>query len=101
MVDVDTFLTTLYVYVMVDDFCTLSLPADRHPAGDLERVRDCLLQQGSAEGYDQIWQETAQDIGVFLGNDRGLGMRWVRRDMALCVQLYGGKVCSQRSALGD
>jgi hypothetical protein len=29
MVDVDTFLTTLYV--MVDDFCKLSLPADLHP----------------------------------------------------------------------
>jgi len=26
MIDVDTFLTTLYV--MVDDFCTLSLPSD-------------------------------------------------------------------------
>ncbi len=29
MVDVDTFLTTLYV--MVDDFCKLSLPSDVHP----------------------------------------------------------------------
>src|SRR5215475_1396932 len=29
MVDVDTFLTTLYV--MVDDFCKLSLPSDFHP----------------------------------------------------------------------
>jgi hypothetical protein len=29
MIDVDTFLTTLYV--MVDDFCTLSLPSDPHP----------------------------------------------------------------------
>jgi hypothetical protein len=29
MVDVDTFLTTLYV--MVDDFCQLSLPSDLHP----------------------------------------------------------------------
>src|SRR5215510_12016453 len=29
MVDVDTFLTTLYV--MVDDFCKLSLPSDLHP----------------------------------------------------------------------
>ena len=29
MVDVDTFLTTLYV--MVDDFCTLSLPSEPHP----------------------------------------------------------------------
>ena len=29
MVDVDTFLTTLYV--MVDDFCKASLPADAHP----------------------------------------------------------------------
>jgi hypothetical protein len=30
MMDVDTFLTTLYV--MVDDFCKLSLPSDPHPA---------------------------------------------------------------------
>ncbi len=29
MVDVDTFLTTLYV--MVDDFCTTSLPPEPHP----------------------------------------------------------------------
>jgi hypothetical protein len=29
MVDVDTFLTTLYV--MVDDFCKTSLPLDLHP----------------------------------------------------------------------
>jgi hypothetical protein len=29
MVDVDTFLTTLYV--MVDDFCQTSLPPERHP----------------------------------------------------------------------
>ncbi len=29
MVDVDTFLTTLYV--MVDDFCKTSLPPDLHP----------------------------------------------------------------------
>src|SRR5215831_16735515 len=29
MVDVDTFLTTLYV--MVDDFCKLSLPPEPHP----------------------------------------------------------------------
>jgi hypothetical protein len=29
MIDVDTFLTTLYV--MVDDFCKLSLPSDPHP----------------------------------------------------------------------
>ena len=29
MVDVDTFLTTLYV--MVDDFCKLSLPCEEHP----------------------------------------------------------------------
>ena len=29
MVDVDTFLTTLYV--MVDDFCMLSLPPEPHP----------------------------------------------------------------------
>src|SRR5919109_4808471 len=29
MVDVDTFLTTLYV--MVDDFCKASLPPERHP----------------------------------------------------------------------
>ena len=29
MVDVDTFLTTLYV--IVDDFCTLSLPVETHP----------------------------------------------------------------------
>src|SRR3954453_13778772 len=29
MVDVDTFLTTLYV--MVDDFCTLALPPEPHP----------------------------------------------------------------------
>jgi len=27
---VDTFLTTLYV--MVDDFCTLSLPPESHPS---------------------------------------------------------------------
>ena len=29
MVDVDTFLTTLYV--MVDDFCKTSLPPETHP----------------------------------------------------------------------
>jgi hypothetical protein len=29
MVDVDTFLTILYV--MVDDFCTLALPRESHP----------------------------------------------------------------------
>jgi hypothetical protein len=29
MIDVDTFLTTLYV--MVDDFCKFSLPSDPHP----------------------------------------------------------------------
>ena len=29
MIDVDTFLTTLYV--IVDDFCQLSLPSDLHP----------------------------------------------------------------------
>jgi hypothetical protein len=29
MVDVNTFLTTLYV--MVDNFCTLSLPSESHP----------------------------------------------------------------------
>ena len=29
MVDVDTFLTMLYV--MVDDFCTAALPAEPHP----------------------------------------------------------------------
>jgi hypothetical protein len=29
MVDIDTFLTTLYV--MVDDFCMTSLPLERHP----------------------------------------------------------------------
>jgi hypothetical protein len=30
MVDVDTFLTTLYV--MADDFCKTSLPPEPHPA---------------------------------------------------------------------
>ena len=29
MVDVDTFLTTLYV--MIDDFCKASLPPEGHP----------------------------------------------------------------------
>jgi hypothetical protein len=37
MVDVDTFLTTLYV--MVDDFCILSLPPEPHPGPQATRSR--------------------------------------------------------------
>jgi hypothetical protein len=41
MVDVDTFLTTLYV--MVDDFCKASLPADSHPGPQAALSRSEVL----------------------------------------------------------
>jgi hypothetical protein len=37
MVDVDTFLTTLYV--IVDDFCQTSLPVETHPGPDAALTR--------------------------------------------------------------
>jgi hypothetical protein len=37
MVDVDTFLTTLYV--MVDDFCKTSWPLETHPGSDAALTR--------------------------------------------------------------
>jgi hypothetical protein len=41
MVDVDTFLTTLYV--MIDDFCKASLPAEAHPGPQAALSRSEVL----------------------------------------------------------
>jgi hypothetical protein len=63
MVDVDTFLTTLYV--MVDDFCMLALPPELHPGPQAalsrsEVVTLALFGQwqgfGSERGFDRYAQ---------------------------------------------
>ena len=58
MVDVDTFLTTLYV--MMDDFCKASLPTEAHPGPQAALSRREVLtlalcgqgqEFGSARGF--------------------------------------------------
>ena len=63
MVDVDTFLTTLYV--MVDDFCTLSLPSDLHPGPQAalsrsEVVTLALFGQWQSFGSERGFYRSAQ-----------------------------------------
>src|SRR4029453_5788581 len=59
MVDVDTFLTTLYV--MVDDFCKTSLPLETHPGPDAPLTRSEVLTLGI---FGQ-WQGFGSERGFY------------------------------------
>jgi hypothetical protein len=59
MVDVDTFLTTLYV--MVDDFCKASLPAESHPGPHAALSRSEVLTLAI---FGQ-WQEFGSERGFY------------------------------------
>src|SRR6516164_5524610 len=63
MVDVDPFLTTLYV--LVDDFCTLSLPPEPHPGPQAalsrsEVVTLALFAQWQGVGSERGFYRDAQ-----------------------------------------
>src|SRR5262249_11807909 len=73
MVDVDTFLTTLYV--MVDDFCTLSLPSDLHPGPQAALSRSA----GVTLALCGQWQS--------FGSERGFYRYAQRHLQAACPQL--------------
>ena len=59
MVDVDTFLTTLYV--TVDDFCKASLPAESHPGPHAALSRSEVLTLAI---FGQ-WQEFGSERGFY------------------------------------
>ena len=59
MVDVDTFLTTLYV--MVDDFCRLSLPPEPHPGPQAARSRSEVVTLALVGP----WQSLGRERGVY------------------------------------
>lgn len=59
MVDVDTFLTTLYV--MIDDFCKASLPAESHPGPHAALSRSEVLTLAI---FGQ-WQEFGSERGFY------------------------------------
>ena len=54
MVDVDTFLTTLYV--LVDDFCILSLPPAPHPGPQAARSRSEVVTLALLRAVARLWQ---------------------------------------------
>jgi hypothetical protein len=54
MVDVDTFLTTLYV--LVDDFCILSLPPAPHPGPQAALSRSEVVTLGPVRAVARLWQ---------------------------------------------
>ena len=63
MVDVDTFLTTLYV--MVDDFCKTSLPRESHPGPQAaftrsETVTLAIFGQWQGFGSERGFYRSAQ-----------------------------------------
>ena len=63
MVEVDTFLTTLYV--MVDDFCMLSLPPAPHPGSQAALSRSAVVTlalcgQGQGLGSERGMYRSAQ-----------------------------------------
>jgi hypothetical protein len=63
MIDVDTFLTTLYV--MVDDFCQLSLPPEPHPGPQAalsrsEAVTLAIFGQWQGLGSERGFYRSAQ-----------------------------------------
>ena len=93
MIDVDTFLPTLYV--MVDDFCTLSLPSDLHPGPQAalsrsEVVTLALCGQwqsfGSERGFDRSAQRPLRAAFPQLPS-REQYNRQVRRQHAALVAL--------------
>jgi Transposase DDE domain len=59
MVDVDTFLTTLYV--MVDDFCKASLPPERHPGPQATLSRSAVV---TVAVFGQ-WQGFGSERGLY------------------------------------
>ena len=54
MVDVDTFLTTLYV--MVDDFCKTSLPPESHPGPQAALSRSEVVTLAIFGQWQELWQ---------------------------------------------
>jgi hypothetical protein len=107
MVDVDTFLTTLYV--MVDDFCMLSLPPEPHPGPQAalsrsEVVTLALFAQwqgfGSERGFYRYAQRHLRPALPALPT-RAQDNRQVRRQHAALVafflhlvQLLGAQRCA-------
>jgi Transposase DDE domain len=66
MVDVDTFLTTLYG--MVDDFCKTSLPPDTHPGPEAALSRS---ETGTLAIFGQ-WQDFGSERGFYRDAQRQL-----------------------------
>jgi hypothetical protein len=54
MVDVDTFLTTLYV--MVDDFCKASLPPEHRPGPQATLSRSEVVTLAMLRAMAGLWQ---------------------------------------------
>ena len=66
MVDVDTFLTTLYV--MIDDFCKTSLPPEPHPGPQAALSRSEVMTLAI---FGQ-WQRFGSERGFYR-------LKWIKR----------------------